>query len=260
VHTGIAFAMVMIARRIAPPDQPAAEMITMVFEPPASEPVPVPSAVPAPPVPEPVATPPPLPEPPAEPHPTPEPPPLPEPPQPPASAVTTVLPELPPLPLAPMPEPNPIPLPPPPTPPPQRRPAREPARSQSAVTRPAAPPVQPPLAQDAAAAPTTVPATAPPQAVVSADWRNALGAWLQAHKTYPEEAKRRGDQGRAIVRFTVDHDGHVLGVHLVSGTGSALLDAAVEQLLRDARLPAFPPSMTQAEVTVSLQIRYSLER
>ena len=96
--------------------------------------------------------------------------------------------------------------------------------------------------------------------MVSADWRNALGAWLQAHKTYPEEAKRRGDEGRAIVRFTVDHDGHVLAVHLVSSTGSTLLDAAVEQLLRDARLPAFPPSMTQAEVTVSLQIRYSLER
>ena len=187
VHAGMAFVMVMIARRIPPLDQPAAEMITMVFEPPASEPTPVPSAVPAPPVPEPVAAPPPIPEPPAEPPPPPETPPPPA--QPPASPVTTVLPEPPPPPLTPEPEPAPVPLPPPPAPlPPPRRPAREPPRSQSAITRPAAPlPVQSPRAQDAAPAPTTAPATAPPQAVVSADWRNALGAWLQAHKTYPEE-------------------------------------------------------------------------
>jgi periplasmic protein TonB len=255
VHACMAFAVVMIARRIAPPDQPAAKMITMVFEPPASELAPpVPSAVPAPSVPEPVAAPapPPMPEPPAAP------PPPPSPPQPLASPVTAVLPESPPPPLAPMPEPAPVPLPPPPAPhPPPRRPAKEPPRSQSAIARPAAPsPVQPPPAQDAAPAPTTTPR----QTVVSADWRSALGAWLQAHKTYPEEARRRGEEGRAIVRFTADHDGHVLEVHLVSSTGSAVLDAAVEQLLRSARLPAFPPSMTETEVTVSLQIRYSLER
>ena len=62
------------------------------------------------------------------------------------------------------------------------------------------------------------------------------------------------------MRFTVDREGHVLEVQLVSGTGSTLLDTAVEQLLRGARLPAFPAEMPEAEVTVSLQIRYSLER
>jgi protein TonB len=96
--------------------------------------------------------------------------------------------------------------------------------------------------------------------VISVDWRSALGAWLQTHKTYPDEARRRGDQGRAVVRFTVARDGKVLDVAVVSSTGSAVLDAAVERLLRDARLPAFPPDMTEPEVTVSLQIRYSLER
>lgn len=96
--------------------------------------------------------------------------------------------------------------------------------------------------------------------MISANWRSELGVWLQTHKTYPDEARRRGDEGRATVRFTVDRDGQVLDVQLVSGTGSKLLDAAVEQLLRGARLPAFPPDMTDAKVTVSLQIRYSLER
>jgi hypothetical protein len=43
-------------------------------------------------------------------------------------------------------------------------------------------------------------------------------------------------------------------------TGSTVLDAAVERLLRGARLPAFPTGMDQEQVTVTLQIRYALER
>jgi TonB family protein len=61
------------------------------------------------------------------------------------------------------------------------------------------------------------------------------------------------------VRFTVQRDGQVVAVQLVSGTGSAILDDAVERMLRGARLPAFPPGMDQAEVTVTVQIRYRLE-
>jgi len=34
----------------------------------------------------------------------------------------------------------------------------------------------------------------------------------------------------------------------------------VERLLRDARLPSFPPEMGQQQATVTLQIRYALER
>ena len=95
--------------------------------------------------------------------------------------------------------------------------------------------------------------------MISSDWRSALLAWLQTHKTYPGEARRRGDEGRAVVRFTVTRDGNVLDVEVVSSTGSKVLDAAVERLLRGARLPAFPPSMAEPEVTDSLSILYKLE-
>jgi len=87
-----------------------------------------------------------------------------------------------------------------------------------------------------------------------------LGAWLQANKTYPDEARRRGDEGRATVRFTVNKEGRVLDFQLLSSTGSAILDRAVERLLRGARLPPFPAEMDQGQVTVTLQIRYALER
>jgi protein TonB len=86
----------------------------------------------------------------------------------------------------------------------------------------------------------------------------ALSNWLERNKTYPEAARRYGDEGRASVRFTVDRDGKVRGVVLLRGTGSTVLDEAVQELLRSARVPAFPPTMAQPEVTVSVSIRYTL--
>jgi TonB family protein len=58
----------------------------------------------------------------------------------------------------------------------------------------------------------------------------------------------------------VDRAGQVIDVDLLSGTGSAILDEAVVHLLRGARLPPFPTGMDQEHVTVTLQIRYTLER
>jgi protein TonB len=104
------------------------------------------------------------------------------------------------------------------------------------------------------------PAAEPPPTPISPGWQSALGAWLQAHKTYPDAARQRGDQGLAIVRLTVDHTDQVVTFHIVSGTGSTILDEAVEHLLGGARLPSFPPGMDQAQVTVTLQIRYTLEK
>jgi protein TonB len=96
-------------------------------------------------------------------------------------------------------------------------------------------------------------------AAIAPGWQSALAAWLEAHKNYPAEARRRGDEGRATVRFTVERDGQVVAVQLVSGTGSTILDDAVQRMLRGARLPAFPAGMDQAEVTVTVQLRYRLE-
>jgi TonB family protein len=62
------------------------------------------------------------------------------------------------------------------------------------------------------------------------------------------------------VRFTVSRDGLVLDLQLLSSTGSTILDAAVERLLRGARLPPFPTGMDQPQATVTLQIRYALQR
>ncbi len=87
-----------------------------------------------------------------------------------------------------------------------------------------------------------------------------MSAWLQSHKTYPDEARERGEQGSALVRFTVDRSGRVLEFTLVRGTGSVSLDAAVSRMLTGAQLPAFPPAMTQDRATITVQVRYALQQ
>jgi hypothetical protein len=54
---------------------------------------------------------------------------------------------------------------------------------------------------------------------INADYRSALSAWLEAHKRYPESARIRGEEGRAVLRFRVDRSGRVLDYAVISGTG-----------------------------------------
>jgi TonB family protein len=93
---------------------------------------------------------------------------------------------------------------------------------------------------------------------VSAVWRQALTAWLTSRKTYPDEARRSGAEGGVTLRFTVDRSGRVLDVALVRSSGSGVLDAAAEALLRGAALPAFTADMPLNRISVTLQVHYSL--
>ena len=106
---------------------------------------------------------------------------------------------------------------------------------------------------------TQLPVAHPAATPISGGWRNALIDWLQAHKTYPEAARMEGAEGRVVLRFTASRDGRVLQVAVIQPSGSRVLDEAAEALLRGARLPAFPASMTQDTATVTLPLTYQLE-
>jgi protein TonB len=92
-----------------------------------------------------------------------------------------------------------------------------------------------------------------------AAWQSALAEWLQSHKTYPEAARRDRAQGRVLIRFTVDRNGHVTDVALESSSGSPILDTAAQTMLRGAVLPALPASLPQNELILSIPIRFSLQ-
>ena len=275
-HVAVVVALLAIVRRPPPPAEPEQQVIEMVFEAPSAAPAAItrPDAPPAEAPPQSAVTPPsePPPPPPEQAARTSPPEPLPQ------SAVTPPSERPPPQPeqaALPPPEPLPLPLPAPsplatvtgprePAKPAPRRPAPQRSRPAPETAFQPAPPRDSPAAPARQAAPTAAaPSAASPAreaaaAPVDGAWQQALGAWLAAHKTYPEQARRRGEEGRVAIRFTVNRSGRVLDVEVVRGSGSAVLDTAASTLLHGAALPPFAASMPQDQVTVTVQLRYSL--
>ncbi|MFI4999519.1 MAG: energy transducer TonB [Reyranellales bacterium] len=130
----------------------------------------------------------------------------------------------------------------PPQPPPPRPKSTAARRSPSepAQAAPSAPIATAPAAV-ASVAPSIVPG-----------WNALLAVWLAAHRTYPDEARKRGEEGEVTIRFTVGGDGRVGEVALVKSSGWAALDSAALAMLRGAALPA--PG-TVATRTVRIRFR-----
>ena len=87
-----------------------------------------------------------------------------------------------------------------------------------------------------------------------------LSEWLNSHKRYPDSARERGEQGRAVLRFSVERNGRVIEAAVIQSSGYADLDEGVEDMMRGATLPPFPADMPQSSISVSVGIRFSLDR
>jgi protein TonB len=96
------------------------------------------------------------------------------------------------------------------------------------------------------------------EAPIAGDWQRSLATWLAAHKTYPDEARRRGMEGNVALRLTIDKSGRVLDVVLVRSAGSSTLDAAAEAMVHNTVLPPFTAGMSQDTVTITIQLHYAL--
>ena len=110
-------------------------------------------------------------------------------------------------------------------------------------------------------------ASPPPAAMIQAQsaaqaanaWQARLAAWLQAHKHYPEAARDMDEEGDVDIRFTVAPDGRVTAVSVVQGSGVPALDDAALAMLEDATVPALPPAIAQAAITITVELRYALD-
>jgi protein TonB len=111
-----------------------------------------------------------------------------------------------------------------------------------------------------AVAATSLAAPAPiPRPDVTASYQAMISAWLESRKRYPESARQRGEEGNAALRFRIDRSGRVLDYSYAS-TGYPDLDAGLDEMLRGAQLPPFPPGMTASRIEVSLTMRFNLTR
>jgi periplasmic protein TonB len=94
---------------------------------------------------------------------------------------------------------------------------------------------------------------------IEASWETTLVRQLQRFKRYPAGAHARNEQGVVLLSFSLDRGGHVLAHSIARSSGYPDLDDEVmAMILRAEPLPAFPASMTQPQIDLTVPIRFSL--
>jgi protein TonB len=82
-------------------------------------------------------------------------------------------------------------------------------------------------------------------------WKSEIVERISSVKEYPEDA--RPASGTAVVAFSVNRNGQILGARLVRSSGSSLLDrAAVETVRRANPVPPPPPGVPGGSFTIPL--------
>ncbi len=120
-------------------------------------------------------------------------------------------------------------------------------------------PKPPPKVEQTSPAPRTTVREVASAPRIDPSWESLVLRRLQEFKNYPDEARRKNQQGVVILEFSIDRDGHVVSRHIVTSSGYPVLDAEVLALVERAQpMPAFPPSMTQSQISLTVPIRFSL--
>lgn len=92
-----------------------------------------------------------------------------------------------------------------------------------------------------------------------ASWRDLVVAQLQRAKRYPSGAESRREQGVVTLSFSLGRNGNVLARSIVKSSGYSELDREVlEMVMRAQPFPAFPASMSQPRIALSVPVRFSL--
>ncbi len=91
------------------------------------------------------------------------------------------------------------------------------------------------------------------------DYMAVLQTWLERHKEYPRRARRRRQEGTALLYFVMDRTGKVLRHEIRQSSGHRLLDREVLAMLERAQpLPAMPDSMVSNRLQLVVPVRFAL--
>ncbi|BBI45189.1 energy transducer TonB [Pseudomonas syringae pv. actinidiae] len=143
---------------------------------------------------------------------------------------------------------------------PQKKP--EPPQEKPADEKPVdTPPSTAKPEKSAAPAPAPTPSPSPPSTALPS-WQGDLLSHLGKYKKYPEDARRRGMQGVARLRFVVDADGNVLSYSIANSSGSPALDRATMEMIRRAQPLPKPPKeiLNNGTIEILAPFVYSLDK
>jgi periplasmic protein TonB len=105
-------------------------------------------------------------------------------------------------------------------------------------------------------------AKAPPKvsAEVVRKWQITVNTRLNQFKRYPAQARTRHHEGRVIVAFTLDTEGHVVNSKIVKSSGSAILDQETLDLITRAQPYPVPPNGTGGQdLFLQVPLAYGLQ-
>jgi len=103
------------------------------------------------------------------------------------------------------------------------------------------------------------PARPGPPGPPPSDYIGQLQAWLARHKEYPSEARRLGQEGTALLHFSIDRSGRVLAARLQRSSGHAVLDREVLAMIRRADpLPPLPPVVDRERLDLVVPVQFLL--
>lgn len=132
-------------------------------------------------------------------------------------------------------------------------------RDRAAPAAPAPRTTAPPKADRQASLLSSPRAGSAAAAAALPSYRDRLAAHLARFKQYPAPAKAAGEQGTAMLSFTVGRGGQVLGSRLARSSGHPSLDAETMAMIRRAQpLPPFPPELAQGSLSFTVPVRFSL--
>jgi protein TonB len=137
-------------------------------------------------------------------------------------------------------------------PPPPPKPKKA-SRPMQLATAPAP---APHIAPRATAPSVGMPSPSSRQAALN--WNSAISAALERAKRYPADARSRGDQGTAVVSFSIDRSGRVLSSRIARSSGSPALDQETLATVARASLPPAPAEHPGARFSFSVPIRFNI--
>jgi protein TonB len=89
-----------------------------------------------------------------------------------------------------------------------------------------------------------------------ANYKGLVAARLARFKQFPSEARRRREQGAAVVSFEIDGSGRATAIRLVRRTGFAALDREVQAMVE--RASPFPPPPGGVTMSFTAPVNFTL--
>jgi protein TonB len=109
-----------------------------------------------------------------------------------------------------------------------------------------------------APAPEPAPSAESKQELLAA-YQAALAAAIEREKFYPVLARRLNQEGIVEIGFTVQADGRIVNIHLLSQAPSAVLErGAMEAIARVGQFQPIPPKLGMSAMNLTISLVYKL--